>query len=384
MASLSSQHALSDRRPGSAAARDILLEQAGLLDMVREANRQMTDMCGLLAAELASVRDQAVAAHQPLGAVPVPPEVPSQPADDAVRELFFQVSRMPGLLRQIALASNSIGSNLGNASDGIRQAIGRLGAADDIQRPIASPPPAVPGSAENGLRVSGVVQSTSNLHDRVIAIGASTGGVEAIQSLLCGLNRAPLAFVITQHMPPAFMQGFAERLKRATGYDVKVAEDGDLVRPGLALLAPGDRHLVLSGSRSILTCRLDDGPAVNRCKPSVDVMFNSVAQTVGAKAIGVLLTGMGRDGAEGLLAMRNFRALTLCESEKSAVVFGMPKAGLAIGAASDSVPLEAIPGWIMEAAAERPMPPPRTEGSPVAEEQPESGTSDSDTFHFLP
>jgi two-component system, chemotaxis family, protein-glutamate methylesterase/glutaminase len=222
-----------------------------------------------------------------------------------------------------------------------------------------------------------------DLSDRVIAIGASTGGVQAIETILKGLNRAPLAFVVTQHMPAAYLRGFAERLSSATGYDVKEAEAGDRVRPGLVLLAPGGRHLTLSGSRSILTCRLDNGPPVCGFKPSIDVMFSSVAQAVGAKGIGLLLTGMGRDGAEGLLMMRNFRALTLCESEKSAVVFGMPKAGLAIGAASDSVPLGDIPRWIMDAATERPMPPPQETGgvAPLVDTAYEIGT---DAVHYLP
>ncbi len=193
---------------------------------------------------------------------------------------------------------------------------------------------------------------------RIVAIGASTGGVTAIQEVLCGLRRAPLPIVITQHMPPDFMDSFARRLEQSTGYPVKVAEDGDIVRPGRVLVAPGNRHLRLTGSRGLIQCRLDDRPSVNGYKPSVDVMFQSMAAACGSNAIGVLLTGMGRDGAEGLLAMRSFHALTLCESEETAVVFGMPKAALAIGAASESLPLPAIAQWIIEAATEHPLPPP--------------------------
>jgi two-component system, chemotaxis family, protein-glutamate methylesterase/glutaminase len=252
-----------------------------------------------------------------------------------------------------------------------------------LQTPLWQNPLPNAHSREETNSRSSLSPSVPDLSDRIVAIGASTGGVEAIQSILHGLNGTPLSFVVTQHMPAAYIKGFAERLSRATSYEVKEAEAGDRVRPGLVLLAPGGRHLTLAGSRSILTCRLDDGPPVCGFKPSIDVMFSSVAQAVGAKAIGILLTGMGRDGAEGLLMMRNFRALTLCESEKSAIVFGMPKAGLAIGAASDSVPLDDIPGWILDAAAERPMPPPQvdSDSGPLSDLEAEF---DPDTVFYVP
>lgn len=300
-----------------------------------------------------------------------------------VAELLRHLDRTPAVFLQMAQASRSVGTNLDTVAAGLQQAISRLSQAD----PDIRPGPAQSLSANQHLadrNLAGQNLAGQNLADRVIAIGASTGGLEAIQSLLCGLKRAPLAFVITQHLPPALIPGFAERLTRVTGYDVKQARDGDLVRPGTALLAPGDRHLTLTGSRNILSCRLDDGPPVSGCKPSIDVMFGSVARTVGAKAIGILLTGMGRDGAEGLLTMRNFRALTLCESEQSAVAFGMPRAGLAIGAATESVPLDAIPGWILEAAAERPMPPPSIDGAPTAGTEAEADNPDTQSVHFLP
>jgi two-component system, chemotaxis family, protein-glutamate methylesterase/glutaminase len=190
--------------------------------------------------------------------------------------------------------------------------------------------------------------------DRVIAIGASTGGVAAIQRVLAGLGSLPLPVLVTQHMPAGYTRRFAERLQQATGFDVKEAEDGDSLMPGRVLIAPGDRHLVLAGAGSQLSCRLDDGTLVSGHKPSVDVMFRSVAERVGRKAIGVLLTGMGRDGAEGLLAMRQAGAPTVVESEQTAVVFGMPKAALELRATDLDLALPAIPNWIVTAASDQP------------------------------
>jgi two-component system, chemotaxis family, protein-glutamate methylesterase/glutaminase len=205
-----------------------------------------------------------------------------------------------------------------------------------------------------------LVQSSArmDLQDRVVAIGASTGGVAAIQHILIALEQAPLRLIITQHMPAGYTRRFAQRLQQMTGYEVKEAEDGDEVLPGRVLIAPGDHHLTLVGARSTLACRLLNGPTVCGHKPSVDVMFESVVKAVGPKAIGVLLTGMGRDGAEGLLALRQSGALTACESEQTATIFGMPKAGLDIGASDCAVNLPDIAQWILDAVSERPMDPP--------------------------
>jgi two-component system, chemotaxis family, protein-glutamate methylesterase/glutaminase len=196
------------------------------------------------------------------------------------------------------------------------------------------------------------------LQNRVVAIGASTGGVAAIQHILIALEQAPLRIVVTQHMPAGYTRRFAQRLQQMTGYEVREAEDGDLVMPGRVLIAPGDRHLTLVGARSTLACKLQDGPPVCGHKPSVDVMFQSAVETLGPKAVGVLLTGMGRDGAEGLLALRQSGALTVCESQKTATIFGMPKAGLDIGASDCAVDLPDIAQWILDAVSERPMDPP--------------------------
>jgi two-component system, chemotaxis family, protein-glutamate methylesterase/glutaminase len=197
------------------------------------------------------------------------------------------------------------------------------------------------------------------LQDRVIAIGASTGGVAAVQHVLTALNRAPLPILVTQHMPAGYTRRFAERLQQVTGYRVKEAEDGDRIAAGHVFIAPGDRHLMVAGGRAAPVCMLSDGPPVSGHKPSVDVLFGSVAEVMGQQAVGVLLTGMGRDGADGLLAMRKARAQTACESEASAIVYGMPKAAMEIGAADTAIPLQGVAKWITLAAREQGAPPPR-------------------------
>jgi two-component system, chemotaxis family, protein-glutamate methylesterase/glutaminase len=213
-----------------------------------------------------------------------------------------------------------------------------------------------PGTAVDGPALDG----------RILAIGASTGGVAAVQHVLTALNRAPLPIVVAQHMPPGYTRRFAERLQQVTGYQVKEAEDGDELRPGRVLIAPGDRHLSLAGQRAAPVCRLIDGPLVSGHKPAVDVLFASVAEVAGARAVGALLTGMGRDGADGLLAMRKAGARTVAESEASAVVFGMPKVALEMGAAEDAIPLSGIAKWIRLACSSRPAAPPPRPASPPA------------------
>jgi two-component system, chemotaxis family, protein-glutamate methylesterase/glutaminase len=220
------------------------------------------------------------------------------------------------------------------------------------------------------------------LQNRLVAIGASTGGVAAIQQILIALEQAPLRIIVTQHMPAGYTRRFAHRLQQLTGYDVREAEDGDMVMPGRVLIAPGDRHLTLVGARSALACKLVDGPSVCGHKPSVDVMFESVVKVVGPKAVGVLLTGMGRDGAEGLLALRQSGALTVCESEKTAIVYGMPKVALDIGATDCAVDLPDIAEWILGAVSERPMDPP-VRPSPGRMEQPSRSKMNSD-MHNVP
>lgn len=175
--------------------------------------------------------------------------------------------------------------------------------------------------------------------EKIVAIGASTGGTEAIKDVLCALPPSSPGIVITQHIPAAFSAAFARRVDRLSAMQVKQAEEGEQILPGHAYIAPGDKHLLVERSGARYYCRLNDGPPVSRHKPSVDVLFRSVAQNVGPNAIGVMLTGMGDDGAQGMLEMKQAGADTLVQDEKSSVVWGMPGAAFKLGAAETTVPL---------------------------------------------
>ncbi|WP_075182034.1 chemotaxis response regulator protein-glutamate methylesterase [Pantoea sp. 1.19] len=178
--------------------------------------------------------------------------------------------------------------------------------------------------------------------EKLIAIGASTGGTEAIRHVLQPLPPTSPALLITQHMPAGFTRSFAERLNKLCQITVKEAEEGERVLPGHAYIAPGARHMALARSGANYQVQLSDAPPVNRHRPSVDVLFHSVAQHAGRNAVGVILTGMGNDGAAGLLAMHRAGAWTIAQDEASCVVFGMPREAIAHGAVSDVVGLHQI------------------------------------------
>ena len=176
---------------------------------------------------------------------------------------------------------------------------------------------------------------------KIVLIGASTGGTVALQDLLSQLPHNFPGTVVVQHMPSTFINGFAQRLNNASQVEVKEAKDGDMVQTGKVLIA-STYHLKISRAGGSYYVKYDDTKAVNGHKPSVDVLFNSAAEHAGANAIGVLLTGMGRDGAKGMLAMKNAGAKTIAQDEKSCVVYGMPKAAVDIGAADFIEPLDNI------------------------------------------
>ncbi|MCL2895293.1 protein-glutamate methylesterase/protein-glutamine glutaminase [Brenneria tiliae] len=178
--------------------------------------------------------------------------------------------------------------------------------------------------------------------EKLIAIGASTGGTEAIRHVLQPLPPTSPALLITQHMPPGFTKSFAERLNKLCQITVKEAEDGERVLPGHAYIAPGARHLELARSGANYQVRLHDGPPVNRHRPSVDVLFRSVAQHAGRNAVGVILTGMGNDGAAGLLELHQAGSYTLAQNEASCVVFGMPREAIAMGGVDEVVDLHQV------------------------------------------
>ena len=175
--------------------------------------------------------------------------------------------------------------------------------------------------------------------EKLIIIGASTGGTEAIREVLTPLPPDSPAILIAQHMPSGFTKSFAQRLDGLCRITVKEAEHGERVLPGYAYIAPGGFHLSLGRSGANYVAQLDQEPPVNRHRPSIDVLFDSAARHAGKNAIGMILTGMGKDGAEGLLRMKRAGAHTLAQDEASCVVFGMPKEAIAIGAADEVAPL---------------------------------------------
>ena len=213
------------------------------------------------------------------------------------------------------------------------------------QRP---PTPAQTADAVLPLRKRSALGSTT---DKVVALGASTGGTEALRVILEAMPPDAPGLLVVQHMPEVFTRAFAERLDRTCRIDVKEAEDGDRVLEGRALIAPGNRHLVLRRSGAHYRVELSDGPLVSRHRPSVDVLFRSVAIAAGSNAVGVILTGMGDDGADGLLEMKQAGAATLAQDEASSVVFGMPKEAIERGAADDVVPLDQMASVLLRKVA---------------------------------
>ncbi len=182
--------------------------------------------------------------------------------------------------------------------------------------------------------------------EKVIAIGASTGGTQAIAEILTNLPYDTYGIVIVQHMPENFTTSFAKRLDEICKITVKEAEDGDSVLRGRALIAPGNKHMLLKRSGTKYFVQIKDGPLVNRHRPSVDVLFRSAARYAGQNAIGIILTGMGDDGAKGLLELREKGAFTIAQDEASSVVYGMPQAAVKLEAARKSMNLKAIAEYI--------------------------------------
>lgn len=176
----------------------------------------------------------------------------------------------------------------------------------------------------------------------LVAIGASTGGTTALKMILKGLSSLSPAVVVVQHMPEMFTKQFADRLDSECEINVREAQDGDRLYAGLALIAPGNKHMMLKGRSPNFYVQIVDGPRVNHHKPSIDVLFKSVARYAGEQAVGVLLTGMGRDGANGLLEMKNHGAHNIAQDESTSVVFGMPKEAIKLGAAHEVLPIEQI------------------------------------------
>lgn len=183
--------------------------------------------------------------------------------------------------------------------------------------------------------------------DRIVAVGSSTGGTEALKIVVKSLPADAPAMVVTQHLPVAFSDSFAKHVDAAGDMRACIARDGQLILPGNIYIAPGDRHLSVARDGARYICRLDDGPLVNRHKPSVEVLFESVAENVGANAIGVMLTGMGADGAKAMVRMREAGAINIVQDEASSVVWGMPGEAYRQGAAHHVLSLGKIADQIL-------------------------------------
>jgi len=215
---------------------------------------------------------------------------------------------------------------------------------------IAVTPAKATGAAERQPFENLLVQTTH----KIIAIGASTGGTKAIEAVLSRMPPTAPGIVIVQHMPEHFTTSFAKRLNDISALQVREARDNDHVIPGVALIAPGNHHMLLARSGGTYVAKIKDGPRVHYQRPSVDVLFHSVAQTAGRNAVGAILTGMGADGAQGLLAMRNSGAYTLAQNEASCVVFGMPKEAIKLGGADEVAALEDMTHSILQALQAQP------------------------------
>ena len=178
--------------------------------------------------------------------------------------------------------------------------------------------------------------------EKIIAIGASTGGTEAIKTIVSALPANAPATVITQHMPPGYTSTFAKRLDACSQLKIVEARGDERLLPGHGYLAPGDKHMEIIRSGADYRIRLNDGPRVSGHKPSVDMMFTSLVESAGSNVVASLLTGMGKDGADGLLALKEKGAFTICQNEDTCVVYGMPKVAVSLGAAEKILPLENI------------------------------------------
>jgi len=224
--------------------------------------------------------------------------------------------------------------------------------AASVARFDKKPVMAAPVASSNGASLLNTAARLRHTTNKLIAIGASTGGTRAIETVLTQLPPNLPGIVMVQHMPPVFTTSFANRLNQICRLEVREAKDRELVEPGVALLAPGNYHMVVEKSGASYYVRLKQGPPVHYQRPSVDVLFDSVAEAAGINALGVIMTGMGADGARGMLAMRDKGSHTIAQDEATSVVFGMPKEAINLGAAVEIAPLGGIAQSIIKAASQ--------------------------------
>ena len=203
-----------------------------------------------------------------------------------------------------------------------------------------------PKNSADVMLAAGPTLAMAGSSEQIIAIGTSTGGTQALEAVLTRLPATCLGIVIVQHMPERFTAMLAQRLNELCRMEIREAQNGDRVMPGRALIAPGGKHMLLKRSGTQYQVEVSDGPLVNRHKPSVDVLFRSVARFAGANALGIIMTGMGDDGARGLKEMHDAGARTIAQDEASCIVFGMPREAIKLGAVDQTIALEQIPGAV--------------------------------------
>jgi two-component system, chemotaxis family, protein-glutamate methylesterase/glutaminase len=246
-----------------------------------------------------------------------------------------------GAFAIITKPTAGVGGFLRESEHELVQAI-RSAAASNVRR--LKPAAVVPKlNADAVLAAPAQGKALHRTTDRFVAIGISTGGTQALEFVLAQLPRTTPGLVIVQHMPEQFTRGFADRLNRLCAIEVKEAATADRILPGRALIAPGGRHTLVKRSGAQYVVEVVDGPPVSRHRPSADVLFRSTAKAAGPNALGLIMTGMGDDGARGLKEMLDAGARTLAQDERSCVVFGMPKEAIKLGAAREIVSLEDIP-----------------------------------------
>jgi two-component system chemotaxis response regulator CheB len=296
--------------------------------------------------------------HYPLPVVVVSSLTPKD-SDNAVRALALgavEVVAKPGSSYSTPDVSGELARAIRHAA---RARLAPLTPRMAGAAPVARPALALAGSAvgrgaadptaSSASTAAAVLPRLQTTH-KVLAVGASTGGTQAIERLLRALPADAPGTVIVQHMPEHFTAAFAKRLDGLCAVEVREARDNDPVVPGVVLIAPGNRHMILQASGARYHVRVKDGPPVHHQRPAVDVLFQSVARAAGPNAVGVILTGMGADGAKGLLAMREAGARTFAQDEATCVVFGMPKEAIRMGAAEAILPLDAVAPAMLEAA----------------------------------
>lgn len=271
--------------------------------------------------------------HFPLPVVVVSSLTP-QNSETALRALAL------GAVDVIAKPGSSLAA--GDVAEELVRAVRAASYARVVKRVETAEAPPVPGRS---------AIASLNTTNKIIALGASTGGTQALEHVLRRFPVDAPGTVIVQHMPEHFTLSFAKRLDQVCAMRVQEAKDGDFVVPGLALVAPGGKHLVLQASGARWAVRVKDGPKVHHQRPAVDVLFQSVARSAGRNAVGALLTGMGADGAKGLLAMREAGAYTVAQNEETCVVYGMPREAVKIDAAVDVLPLDRIADALLHAIA---------------------------------